>query len=290
MPPDPRWDDALRAGRAAAAGLLLAAPERSLGVHGETIGAGVGQSIEFMDFREYEPGDDLRRIDWAAYARSDRLMIRRHREEISPRLDVLIDASRSMDLPGAPKADAALALAAATIDAARRAGYHARPWRCDAHAATRLERLEAWAGFDGGAGAAPAFHHAARHCPAGGVRLLISDLLFPADLPALVRALADGARWLIILQVLSEHDVAAPPPGSLRLRDRETGAVVEVELDAERARAFAARVEAHRAACRDAARRARAAHVELIAEHQWGGGATDLALAPLLAARVLTAA
>jgi len=55
-----------------------------------------GSSLEFMDHREYQPGDDLRRIDWSAFARSDRLTVKLYREEVCPHLDVLIDGSRSM--------------------------------------------------------------------------------------------------------------------------------------------------------------------------------------------------
>ena len=35
-----------------------------------------GESMEFMDHREYQPGDDLRRLDWAAYARSDKMIVK----------------------------------------------------------------------------------------------------------------------------------------------------------------------------------------------------------------------
>ena len=43
------------------------------------------------------PGDDLRHVDWAAYARSDSLNIRLYREEVAPRLDLLIDVANNID-------------------------------------------------------------------------------------------------------------------------------------------------------------------------------------------------
>ena len=63
---------------------------------GDLLGRGVGSSVEFQEYREYLPGDDIRHLDWAAYARSDSLMIRLYREEISPRTEILFDASKSM--------------------------------------------------------------------------------------------------------------------------------------------------------------------------------------------------
>jgi uncharacterized protein (DUF58 family) len=66
------------------------------GRSGELLGRGTGTSLEFQEYREYMPGDDIRHLDWSAYARSDSLMVRLYREEISPRMDVLLDVSRSM--------------------------------------------------------------------------------------------------------------------------------------------------------------------------------------------------
>src|SRR5579859_2589110 len=66
------------------------------GRSGELLGRGTGSSLEFQEYREYIPGDDIRHLDWGAYARSDTLMVRLFREEISPRTEILMDATRSM--------------------------------------------------------------------------------------------------------------------------------------------------------------------------------------------------
>ena len=66
------------------------------GRSGELLGRGTGTSLEFQEYREYMPGDDIRHLDWAAYARSDHLMVRLFREEISPRMEIVLDVSRSM--------------------------------------------------------------------------------------------------------------------------------------------------------------------------------------------------
>ncbi len=56
-----------------------------------------GQSVEFADYRTYTPGDDLRRVDWNAYARMERLFIKLFQEEEDLTVHILIDASKSMD-------------------------------------------------------------------------------------------------------------------------------------------------------------------------------------------------
>src|SRR5438552_15467907 len=63
---------------------------------GERLGSGTGSSLEFQDYRQYAPGDDLRHVDWAAYARSEVLTVRLYREEVAPRIDLVFDLSRSM--------------------------------------------------------------------------------------------------------------------------------------------------------------------------------------------------
>jgi uncharacterized protein (DUF58 family) len=55
-----------------------------------------GQSVEFVQHREYTPGDDLRHIDWKVWARQDRLYIKQYEEDTNLRCTLLIDASESM--------------------------------------------------------------------------------------------------------------------------------------------------------------------------------------------------
>ncbi|MFI5379071.1 MAG: DUF58 domain-containing protein [Tepidisphaerales bacterium] len=55
-----------------------------------------GVSVEFADYREYAPGDDLKRLDWRAYARSNRFVVKRYEEESNFRGTILLDASASM--------------------------------------------------------------------------------------------------------------------------------------------------------------------------------------------------
>ena len=72
-----------------------------------------GSSMEFSDFREYIPGDDIRRIDWNAYGRLDRLYVKEYMEEKEAVVSILIDTSASMNYGAKKKSELACMLAAA---------------------------------------------------------------------------------------------------------------------------------------------------------------------------------
>ena len=73
-----------------------------------------GSSVEFAEHREYVPGDDIRHIDWKVFGRSDRFYIKQFEEETNLRVQLVLDASESMNYgPGAmTKLDYARTLAA----------------------------------------------------------------------------------------------------------------------------------------------------------------------------------
>jgi uncharacterized protein (DUF58 family) len=59
-----------------------------------------GFSVEFADFRPYQPGDDLRYVDWKIAARADRWVVKQYEEETNLRCTLVLDVSRSMDWRG----------------------------------------------------------------------------------------------------------------------------------------------------------------------------------------------
>ena len=67
------------------------------GLHGSPFH---GLSVEFTDYRDYQPGDDLRHLDWRLYARSDRLCIKRYEHETNTRCLLAVDTSGSMAYRG----------------------------------------------------------------------------------------------------------------------------------------------------------------------------------------------
>ncbi len=67
------------------------------GMGGQRKSSAKGNSVEFSDFREYIPGDDIRRIDWNVYGRMDKLFIKEFMEEKEGLFHVIVDCSKSMD-------------------------------------------------------------------------------------------------------------------------------------------------------------------------------------------------
>ena len=91
-----------------------------------------GSSIEFREHREYQHGDDLRRLDWRVYAKSDRLYVKQFEDETTLSVEIVIDNSASMNYrsskSGVSKFERAQLLAAAIGDLAIRQGDAARLW------------------------------------------------------------------------------------------------------------------------------------------------------------------
>ena len=60
-----------------------------------------GSSVEFAEYRKYVPGDDLRRLDWRAFGRSDRHYVKEYEADTNLRLCLVLDTSGSMDYASA---------------------------------------------------------------------------------------------------------------------------------------------------------------------------------------------
>lgn len=82
------------------------------GNSGQRKSKGHGNSMEFSDFREYFPGDDIRKIDWNIYGRFEKLFIKLFREEREVLFNIIIDNSVSMDFGQPTKLEIAKQLAA----------------------------------------------------------------------------------------------------------------------------------------------------------------------------------
>src|SRR6187402_2029399 len=127
---------------AVAGGFRLAMPRTPIGGRlGERLGAGTGSSLEFQDYRQYAAGDDLRHVDWSAYARSEVLTVRLYREEVAPRIDLVLDVSRSMVVTE-QKAKSYEELCALLACASASAEADTRVVAAAAHEAQPLERPE----------------------------------------------------------------------------------------------------------------------------------------------------
>ena len=216
----------------------LTAPRNvPFGAAGSQMGKRPGSSLEFIDHREYQPGDDLRRIDWGGFARSDKLTVKLYRDEVSPHLDVVIDGSVSMALEDSPKAQATLGLAAIFATAAANTGYSHTAWIAEdgcQRVGNGTDRPSIWEEID--------FTHRgdlptsfAKLPPSWrpfGLRVLISDLFWIGDPLTTLAQFAERATEVIVVQVLAEVDMNPAAHGNIRLVDSETDQVQEIFVDA----------------------------------------------------------
>src|SRR5262249_15096039 len=187
------------------------------GRSGELLGRGTGSSLEFQEYREYVPGDDIRHLDWGAYARSDTLMVRLFREEIRPRAEILIDASRSMASGGQMKPLLARQLAAVLGLLSGRLGGRPAiiPLEDGPPVPLGLDGLERLATlpFSGRTSLAELLSDHRVPMKRQAVRIVISDFLFPHDPASLIRRLATDASALWLVQVASGWGGGTAPAG-----------------------------------------------------------------------------
>ncbi len=210
--------------RLAASAYQLALPANPLaGRAGERLGKGTGSSLEFMDFRDYVPGDDLRHIDWRAYARTDQFKVRLFREEVSPDLEIVADLSRSMTVTKRKEQafrDMVEALAFWTLQAG------SRPRRL-ASGGDLFDTADTVA-FDE---AASDTLLPTRPLKPMSIRFLLSDFLFPGDPGTMIRRFASGAARIFVIQLLDSWELDPDRSGPLTLIDCETAARIDLDLN-----------------------------------------------------------
>lgn len=234
---------------------LVAGRVRSAGMQGDRRSTRRGSSVEFADYRNYAPGDDLRRLDWNIYARLERPFIKLFEEEEDLSVTILLDGSRSMDWPAPSglgrgeekdqhKFNYALRLAGGLGAIALASG--------DPLSVALLKdgRVAGEYGPSrGGAALAQLFAFLEKLQPGGqtdlnraiqqfsikprrpGLVILISDLLSEAGYESGLRQLLGRGHQAAVIQVLAPDELDPPLAGDLQLIDVETGQEQDVSLD-----------------------------------------------------------
>lgn len=223
----------------------------SLNMSGNRKSVQKGSSAEFSDFREYMPGDDLRRMDWNVYARLDKLYIREYMEEKEAVVSVLIDTSASMDYGAESKAELARDLAAVvsflalnnmdrvllydmkdmgralSVGGGRNAFAKVLRW---------LENIE----FSGEVDMLSAVRKMQRRGP--GVTVMISDFLHPDMLDEsvnepgyekLLQYLNYCRQRPVVLHTMAAEELHVTLEGALNLIDAETQSRLRLVVDAK---------------------------------------------------------
>ena len=244
---------------------LVASQLRAGVIKGERRSTRRGSSVEFADYRDYTPGDDLRLLDWNVYARLERPFIKLLEEEEDLAVHVLVDASRSMDWgEGAQhKFSYALWLAAALAAIALGAGdqltvallHHQEnpsqygPARGTQHLLPLLSFLEdqKTAGTTDLEASLRQYSLTARRA---GLMFVVSDLFSPGELLTGLKRLRSQGHEINLLHLLHPHEIEPPLAGDLSLVDVETGQTQEVSIDGSMRNLYRQRLRAWQAQTR----------------------------------------
>lgn len=217
-----------------------------------------GAGIDFLDYRNYVPGDDIRRIDWTVFARLRQPFIRVLEHEETLYVSLLVDLSRSMSA-GSPRSKAALAcqLACGLAAIAMADGDHVTaatfssslsPILRNLRGRVMLHRLVTMLKAAPTSGEADlhviakSFCRDARH---RGLVIILSDMLGAGDVEAAIDTLLAARFRVLALQILDPIDRGEGLHGSIRLRDSETGRFLDMFASEERLRDYRDRLNAY---------------------------------------------
>ncbi len=211
-------------------------------MRGERITKRRGESVEFADFRNYVPGDDLRHLDWNIYARLDRLFIKLFLQEEDLHVNLLIDVSKSMDWGDPNKGLYARRMAAAiayiglvNFDRVSLYAYSnglqyeltgVRGRRLMFKVMDFLTRVT----YDGPSNLTAAAKQFATRHPQPGIVLVLSDFFEKGGYEDGLRYLLGRKYDLYTVQVLSPEEIEPMLTGDLRLMDVEDDDVAEVTV------------------------------------------------------------
>jgi len=229
-----------------------------------------GGAVEFADYREYSPGDELRRVDWKAYARLGRLYVKEFLDERQQTVLFLLDVSASMDWGGPPahKGRYALQIAAglgtcalagsdrlAVIFAGgegkvkeETAGNGKAGWRISPEFKSRTALPGFWnflrsANFGGSAELAGSLQNAMQLIRGAKSLYVFSDLYDLPDVQEMFRLAASRGLAVTLLHILSPEERAPEGEGEYLLFDLESGARIEITLNPAAYLAYTRRLE-----------------------------------------------
>ncbi len=205
-----------------------------------------GVSIEFADYRDYVPGDDLRFLDWNIYGRLERLFIKLFQEEEDLNVFFLVDSSESMNF-GTPskwiyakKLVAALSYVALMgldrISVAAFAGnvHDHLPLMRGKHAVWRL--FEFLRNLDIHSQEPTNLEQACRtfamQSKSSGMIILLSDFMDPGGYEEGLKFFASRNHDVLAIQILSPEEIQPTLVGDIRLVDCETASTVDLSISA----------------------------------------------------------
>lgn len=216
-----------------------------------------GRGLEFADHRPYTAGDDFRHIDWKAYKRLNRLLLRLFDEERDLPIYLMLDVSRSMAEPA--KFDMARRIAAALcyiglvhldkltiLPFGRGIGQESSVGRGKGRifrVFEQLEQMEAGGQTD----LRESFKEFASRPRQRGLTVILSDFLDPGGFEAGLKILRTLGHDVFAVHIASERDRDPGAFGDVRFVDVETGELREIDVTPKLASAYVKAWDAHAA-------------------------------------------
>ncbi|NMA91621.1 MAG: DUF58 domain-containing protein [Firmicutes bacterium] len=226
-----------------------------------------GSSLEFADYRPYLPGDDIRRIDWLLYGRSNRLYTRLNRGEVDATVNFLLDGSGSMNWGEPSKGwrtlQLTLALSYISLQSYDRVaiglGCHDvgtyLPPLYGKGSFPRLSRFLEQQEFNREGDLNRLLASFQKTVKPRQMTVLISDFLSPGGYRAGLERLLAARQELLLIHVASPDELEPPFAGPVALQDVETARKKEVTVDPHIREHYRQAVKEHREEIADFCRR-----------------------------------
>lgn len=192
-----------------------------------------GSTVEFADFREYTPGDDIRRVDWNLFSRFDKHFIRLFADERQMHTRILLDCSASMEGDGRKALyvlQTVAALGYLSVQGMDRTSLHFIQGDSMVMAGTVMSGKEAYyqgmkeleqVKFQGEADFCAAIRNSQETGYDDGLTILVSDFLTESDWKQAVEYLLYKKREVLLVQVLTPEELDPAYSGRMQLLDAE---------------------------------------------------------------------
>jgi uncharacterized protein (DUF58 family) len=254
-------------------------------LHGDHLGLIPGPGTEAGESRLYQPGDDVRRMDWSVTARTTSPHVREMIADRELETWLVVDMSASLDFgtTGCEKRDLAVAAAAAIAFLNSGGGNRlgaliangqdvirvpALSGRMHEHTLLRAIATSPRAPVGVRGDLAAAIDGLRRPERRRGMAVIVSDFLGPINWMRPLRAIA-GRHEVLGIEVLDPRDVELPDVGDVILQDAETGLTREFTIDAKLRDEFEKAAAAHRAEVARTLRRCDAPLLSLRTDRDW---------------------
>lgn len=202
-----------------------------------------GISVEFSDFKEYTIGDDMRHADWNSYARTERLYIKRFKEEKQASVNIFLDTSKSMDYGNENKGYYSKLIAASIAYIALKNSDNVNIYICNE--LLKLNKINISSKklfldiinfldnikFDGKTNLSQSISELSVIKLKKGISFILSDFFSQDGYKNSVKSLKYKKQEVILIHILSPQEIFPQHEGNIKFVDSETQEIREVTVN-----------------------------------------------------------